>query len=203
MKKEIENFINLFSNDRKVLYSALIEKKDWILDKYYIDLDFTPTIENGLEIYPSVFALLDGGVYLSPCISEDPNINNLVSLTSYLNLFDKKHIPFKKGHFFVGLDFRKIDDKVYKELFPNFYYKFNEGEFIKTEDELINAYASFMIGKKGEYVLLLPKDRLLNNVYPLEIAFEVIYKKENLSASQIEALKEFASRMHITLKEVE
>lgn len=202
MRKEILNFINLFSNDKKVLYSALVEKKDLILRNYYIELDFKSENIDGREVYPKIFALLDGGVYFTPCKLENEKEDMLVSLTSYLDLFDKEHIPFNKGCFYVGLSFKRIDDKVYKELFPNIYPKFNEGEFKRTDDDLINAYSNFMIGGNGEYVLLLPRDVLLNNVYPLEIAFEILYKKDSITKSQFEALEEFSSRMGIKLNEV-
>lgn len=202
MNKYINNFINLFSNDNNTIYKAILEKKDWILDEYYIELDFVPSKVDGLDVYPKVFALLDGGVYMNPCILEDDKENMLVSINSYLDLFAKDHIPFKKGHFYVGLNFKRIEDNVYKELCANFYPKFDEGEFDKTDDELINAFAKFMYGKNGEYVLLLSNSLLMRQVYPLEIAFEVVYKKDTLTSYQVEALNDFATRMHISLREV-
>ena len=59
-----------------------------------------------------------------------------------------------------------------------------------------------MYGKNGEYVLLLSNSLLMRQVYPLEIAFEVVYKKDTLTPYQIEALNDFATRMHINLREV-
>ena len=153
MKKEILNFINLFSNDKKVIYSALVEKKDWILRNYYIELDFKSENVDGREIYPKIFAILDGGVYFTPCKLEDEKEDMLVSLTSYLDLFEKEYIPFNKGCFYVGLSFKRIDDKVYKELFPNIYPKFNEGEFKRTDDNLINCAKRKLKNKNLDYII--------------------------------------------------
>ena len=35
-----ENFINLFSNDEEIRFNALLGKRDWILNRYYIAFNF-------------------------------------------------------------------------------------------------------------------------------------------------------------------
>ncbi len=200
MRKEILNFINLFSDDKKVLYNALIEKKDLILDKYYIELDFKALIKDNKKIYPKIFAILDGGIYFDDCFLDNEKDNMLVSLTSHLNLYKKEAIPFKKGCFYVGLNFNKINDKVYKELFPNIYPKIFEDELIDFNDELMNAYAKLMIGYNNEYILLLPKNVLFNNVYPLDIAYDIIYRRQDLNKKQVDAIKEIAQKKNLIVE---
>lgn len=191
MNKHLENFNNLFSLDQNIVYKALLAKKDLINGFFYSDYDFSMHLENGKEIYDDLFSLLNKSLLLKTDKSDN-------FAYRYFNK-DKKCLK-KEGHFLVGYDFTKLETAPYKELFANFYPCIDEKDKVTFDEPIMNELLDMMISK-NEYVLILDKTNLINNAYPINVIKEIIYDKNYIDDLKLEALKEIATSLDITLKE--
>lgn len=191
MNKYLSNFEMLFSNNKERLYKALLEKKDWINSCFYSEYSFDFHRENDKEIYDDLFSLLNNSLLLK---------NDKSDKYSYRYFFETLRYPRKEGTFIVKFDFRKMDIKCYKELFANFYHCIEENEKIDFKDETMNELENMMVSDK-DYVLILDKQNLINNAYPLNAFLEIIYDKEFIDDLKYEALKEISESLSIKLTE--
>ncbi len=191
MKKEIENFINLFSDDKKIVYEALLEKKDLINNYFYADYSFTKHLENGKEIYDDLFSLLNRSLLFK----ENDNF-----AYRYFNK-NPKYIK-KEGHFIVKFNFAKIDEQTYKDFFANFYPCIKNEDKVIFKEEIMNKLFSLMISNDFDYVLILDKYKLINNAYPINVIDEILYDKNYLTKDKIETLKEISQNLNVKLKEI-
>ncbi len=192
MNQNLLNFKNLFSDDKKIVYQAILEKKDWINDVFYSDYSFAKKIENGKEIYEDLFSLLNNSLLLKDDKSEN-------FAYRYFNK-TKKYVK-KEGHFLVGYDFSKLDIDSYKELFANFYPCIKQSDFVEFNDDIQNQLEKIMISDE-DYVLILDKNNLFNNGYPIKVLCKIMYHKDYINEEKLEALKEIASTFDLEVEEI-
>jgi len=122
-----ENFINLFSNDEEIRFNALLGKRDWILNRYYIAFNFAS--RGSEESYSDLECLTRQGLPFKHL--NQPRLVN-TSLANRIAKFNKKFKIIKlydslperpnKDTFFVEVNFKKLDKSDYKTLVPNFFY---------------------------------------------------------------------------------
>ncbi len=199
-KKDL--LIDLYSDDRVKVYNALMAKKNWILDQYYLAIDFSPTINDNKKTYPQLYAIIDEGIYFKKCHSDNMNYQKYFDNLSSIDLVKKQNIVLEKSKFYLGLDFKKIDDNVYKLLFPNFYFKGSSKEFLGIDDPFLKAFSSLLIGNNDEATIILSNDQLLNGILPLKIANEIIIKKELLTKEEYETILEISNKTGLKILEM-
>ena len=192
MNYYLKNFKNLFSDDKKVIYQALMEKKDWINNVFYTDYSFSMTLKDGKEEYQELFSILNNSLLLKSDKNSDFSYR-------YFNQ-DKKYVQ-KEGHFLVAIDFTKLDEKSYKELFANFFRCISENEKVSFNDQIQDELVDIMVSE-DDYVLILDNANLINHCYPLSLFKEIIYDKNYIDDLKLEALKEIASSFEIEVKEL-
>lgn len=65
MNKFLKNFKDLYSDDDNVVYQALLEKKDWILQDLYMPGDLTITVsEDGSKHFKMLEDLVNDSILL-------------------------------------------------------------------------------------------------------------------------------------------
>ncbi len=193
MKKCLKNFKDLFSLDKETIYKALLEKKNLINGIFYADYSFCFHKENDKLIYDDLFSLLNNSLYLK---------NDKSEVFSYR--YFEKNISYVKseGHFVVKFDFTNLSEKVYKELFANFFQCISKEEITFFDNEIMDELIKIMISS-SDFVLILEKANLLNGCYYLpNIVKEIIYDKEFIDEEKEETLKEIASSLDIKLREI-
>jgi len=202
----IKNFFDLFSDDEKVLYQALIQKKDWILKEFYIVFNF----ENAGELE----AIAQGHLHFKKLLI-DPNLfdgnNDKATLMSesfnrnYRVIYLNDEMPFfdSENEFCIKFDFNKLSDREYKILFANFYPCVDEKVIIDNyhEDDaslLLLSMNNFI----GDNVLIMDKTYLTDNdEFACNVVSKVIYnsKLQDRFKAVLISLKDV---LHIDLEEV-
>lgn len=215
MNKYLENFYNLYSLDDQVCYKAILEKKDWIFRRLFIPVSFTKIVEDGKDLYPELYALMDSSflfkeMYYNRELFEGVDYQKVLGIINkfneqfrYLHLYENLNFE-DKDTFFVEINPFKIDDKVYKDLVSNFYPCFdsiNELELKYDEEDMLDLLKLAMFNKEG-FVLILSNEALLNNRYYLPV-IEKIHYKSNIGKDKIEAIKEIASSIEVECEEYE
>lgn len=192
MNQNLMNFKNLFSNNKEIIYQALLEKKDWINGVFYSDYSFEKKIENGKEIYEDLFSLLNNSLLLK----DDKNAE-----FAYRYFNKTKEYVKEEGHFLVGYDFSKLDINSYKELFANFYPCIEQQDFINFNDDVQNQLEKLMISN-DDYVLILDKHNLFNNGYPIKVLCKIMYHRDYINGEKLATLKEIAASFDLEVEEL-
>lgn len=190
MDKRIENFKNLFSENKKVIYNALMEKKDAINGVFYTTCSFQGLVKDDKKIYPELFSILSNALFFE--LKDDKYGYK------YFNMYPK--YEEKEGFFLLKYAFNELDRYTYLDLFANFYPCFKEKEY-KFEDPIQNELYELMISN-DEYVLILDKSKLINQSYPLKVLKEIIYDSKYIDEEKLATLKEIATSLNINLREI-
>lgn len=175
MNKKLQNFVNLFSEDDRIVYKAIFAKKDWLFVPLYLRGNLDVTIdENNLKHFRLIEALYDDvltfdEIRLSKKLSLDTNLKTKIekSLSPYVKvtLFDS--ICDDNSPFYAEYDFTKINEETYHSLLANFYpcmsIRSLSIDASKLEFSLIEKLKCAMVGLKGEHVLIVERSTLINN----------------------------------------
>lgn len=208
---DIENLKLLFSDNRKEIYQALYEKKDWINRKlilngcldYYLD-------EQGKKRFFFLENLFDNVVAFNPVHYENNRLQdwNIIRINEDLQAFKrakfKTKIDLTSGApFFVEYDFNKLDELGYKTLFANFYFNHPEADLcIDLESdpmEAIDLIKICLIGREDECSIILTDDNLLNGVYYLPIVSK-IYIAKAIEDELFKTLEEYCKRNNVEME---
>lgn len=194
MHKYLDNFNRLFSEDDQVVYKAVLEKKDWILDKLYIKGNIDVSLdENGQKHFAMLEALFDDVLVFKkhPYLPE-----NNFRFVKFLK--DTK----EDALFYIEYDFRKIDQKGYQSLVANFYpcLKEEELEIDYQSEEVKETLKKYMIGKPNEAVLILDKNALLNERFFAPVMTRIL-AKENIPTELKEVLTNLAQEKNLKYEE--
>ncbi len=213
MNPFINNFYNLFSKDKNIVYKAVYLKKDWMFRKLYFPITFDYILENGKEMYYDLYATLDQSILFkkgdfSDSLFENAKQKELITdeFNKYFRVaycYDK--IPKNlKDTFFVEVNFRKIDPKAYNELVANFYPCLEKKEDLDLwyeEKNDVDLLKYPMYGEDRKWVFILPKDNLAYERYYLPIFVKFYYHK-GLSSDKIDAIKEIALNLELEVEEI-
>jgi hypothetical protein len=216
MNKYLENYYSLFSLDKQVVYRALLDKKDWLFQPFLVELDFHQEILNDKVVYPCLFSLLDGSLEfnklnISKDLFDEENISKINVIEGKFNanyrlLYLYLHVNknYQEGHFYAQMDFNKIDNHIYKELFPNLFHCFasrDELDLFYNENNEVDVLKYGMYNLNNDaHVLILDKSKLLGNKCYLPYYSKIIYVNHKLTKEQIEALQEISSSLKIPLE---
>ncbi len=194
----LKNFLELFSDDDKTIYQALLTKKDWLFVPLFLkgDLDQV-TDSQGLKHYRMIEALYDEVLPFEKVklpkdlgYSEQQQTKLNESLENYRLLFletDKKSCS--GAPFFAEFDFTKIDQRGYHSLLANFFPCLSKEELeldpLADVSQAVNQLKPLMIGPKGRYVLILESHLLIQDSF-----YAPVLRKIHVASSSPEELKE-------------
>ena len=177
MERFFNNLINLFSDDNQVMYRALLEKKDWILSKFYIiatlenDCDFEDIIEGRIRFKK---VLIDPNIFTDKELYKECDS---LFLNQYRCLYLYNQIPDVESDedFIICFDFNYVDNESYKILFPNFYPCFYRDYLIKsTGIKEADILKGAMDKALGDNVIILSNDNLDNSTFKCNVVSEII-----------------------------
>lgn len=172
MNKYLDNFNRLFSDDDKIVYQAILEKKDWICRPLYLPGNLDITIdEQGKKHFKFLESLFDNVILFKKSKNELANNFRYVKFSNDLSN--------EKALFFIEYDFTRIDEKGYHAIVANYYPCLSEEELhidysSKSVKEILKT---MMIGENNESVIILDQSALINDAFFAPIIRKVLVKE--------------------------
>ncbi|MCX5775109.1 MAG: hypothetical protein NTV44_01935 [Firmicutes bacterium] len=175
MNKKLQNFMNLFSDDDKVVYQAILAKKDWLFVPLFLPGNTMVYMdERNLRHYRLLEAIYDDVLPFDKIlldtkipVKSDVKLKVESDLKEYRKLVLMDAIPNDNTPFFAEYDFTKLNEETYHALVANFYpclsVRSLSIDLSLLETSLIEKLKSVMVGKKGEHVLIVDQSVLLND----------------------------------------
>lgn len=208
--KDLENLEKLFSDNEKVLYSAIVEKKDWILRNVIFpgNLDVEKD-QNGkehiylLEDILNQSLVFDKAIYFNVLKSQEKEFELQKSLQNFNICYLKKNINVDQNYsIYIEYDLTKLSKEDYLLLMPNFYFSHDEKELNINFDDLenpVNLLKICMIRRDNDYCLVLDDSKLKDGrlFFPY---ISKIYIARKLPDNVINELISFTKKHNITLE---
>jgi len=213
VNKQLQNFLDLFSDDDTTVYKALLAKKDWLFVPLYLRGNLEEVMdENGLKHFRLIESLYDDvlpfeKITISTNLPLKPALKAKIeaSLSSYSKVSLFNFIPDDDSPFFAEYDFTKINEQTYHALLANFYpcfpIKTLEINLSLVETSFLEKLKCAMIGKKGEHVLIVERTTLINDSLYAPI-LRAIHVRSNADPLLKEELHILCKEKGIIYKEV-
>lgn len=197
-----QDFIDLFDPEDPVRFKALLLKKHWILDKFYIPYPLETDKDGHCA---GIDYLLHSCLYFHKAHYrqiETTESKGLVDAFNekfkYIKLYTSLPIRKDKNWFFVEVDFHKLDKADYRKLVASFFYCLPPETF-KTKfpsKDIRTLFQRPMEGERGEGVLIMDKTAL--NDGKLEVdGFKRIYIYSDMSDKEKDVLENVAKKMNM------
>ena len=201
MEKNLLNLRELFSEDKKIIYKALLEKKDWINKSFYVVGNLS-TNEDLEDIFDNRIRFKR--LYINPELKKDIQDEELKQVDDFrvLYLFDKPPEIVSNDEFVIKYDFSYLLDREYKMLFANFYPCLNKEEILqKEEDRFVQIMKLFMSKDLGDNVILMNNQELTSSCFYCKVIKE-IQVNSNLLEGYLIQLRLTCQKLNIPLVEV-
>ena len=201
MEKYLLNLRELFSEDKKIIYKALLEKKDWINKSFYIVGNLS-TNEDLEDIFDNRIRFKR--LYINPELKKDIQDEELKQVEDFrvLYLFDNPPEIVSNDEFVIKYDFSYLLDREYKMLFANFYPCLNKEEILqKEEDRFVQIMKLFMSKDLGDNVILMNNQELTSSCFYCKVIKE-IQVNTNLLEGYLIQLRLTCQKLNIPLVEV-
>ena len=210
MNQYLKNLNELYSIDDNVSQKAFFEKSSWIFKKLYVPIYFSKKIENNLEIYEELYALLDSSFLFKKLSLDDFTFKNVkLDRAKYLQKEFNKNYSYLvleneidrkiKNGFYVEIDMSKNTDfSLFCLLSANFFPCFSSSKELELDyysNDSINVLKLPMVRESGN-VIILPDSSLVNGRLYNTIIKEIYYSKE-LSLEQKETIEEIGKRLKV------
>lgn len=201
MEKYLLNLRELFSQDKKIIYKALLEKKDWINKSFYVvgslssNEDLEDIFDNRLRFKK---------LYINPELKQDIRDEELKQVQEFrvLYLFNNPPEVIANDEFVIKYDFSYLLDREYKMLFANFYPCLNKDEILqKEEDRFVQIMKLFMSKDLGDNVILMNNQELTSSCFYCKVIKEIQVNKNLLDGYLIQ-LRLACQKLNIPLVEV-
>ena len=201
MEKYLLNLRELFSQDKKIIYKALLEKKDWINKSFYVvgslssNEDLEDIFDNRLRFKK---------LYINPELKQDIQDEELKQVQEFrvLYLFNNPPEVIANDEFVIKYDFSYLLDREYKMLFANFYPCLNKDEILqKEEDRFVQIMKLFMSKDLGDNVILMNDQELTSSCFYCKVIKEIQVNKNLLDGYLIQ-LRLACQKLNIPLVEV-
>lgn len=201
MEKYLLNLRELFSEDKKIIYKALLEKKDWINKSFYVvgNLSTNDDLE---DIFDNRIRFKR--LYINPELKKDIQDEELKQVEDFrvLYLFDNPPEIVSNDEFVIKYDFSYLLDREYKMLFANFYPCLNKEEILqKEEDRFVQIMKLFMSKDLGDNVILMNNQELTSSCFYCKVIKE-IQVNSNLLEGYLIQLRLTCQKLNIPLVEV-
>lgn len=201
MEKNLLNLRELFSEDKKIIYKALLEKKDWINKSFYVVGNLS-TNEDLEDIFDNKIRFKR--LYINPELKKDIQDEELKQVEDFrvLYLFDNPPEIVSNDEFVIKYDFSYLLDREYKMLFANFYPCLNKEEILqKEEDRFVQIMKLFMSKDLGDNVILMNNQELTSSCFYCKVIKE-IQVNSNLLEGYLIQLRLTCQKLNIPLVEV-
>ena len=201
MEKNLLNLRELFSEDKKIIYKALLEKKDWINKSFYVVGNLS-TNEDLEDIFDNRIRFKR--LYINPELKKDIQDEELKQVEDFrvLYLFDNPPEIVSNDQFVIKYDFSYLLDREYKMLFANFYPCLNKEEILqKEEDRFVQIMKLFMSKDLGDNVILMNNQELTSSCFYCKVIKE-IQVNSNLLEGYLIQLRLTCQKLNIPLVEV-
>ncbi len=201
MEKYLLNLRELFSQDKKIIYKALLEKKDWINKSFYV-VGSLSTNEDLEDIFDN--RLRFKKLYINPELKQDIRDEELKQVQEFrvLYLFNNPPEVIANDEFVIKYDFSYLLDREYKMLFANFYPCLNKDEILqKEEDRFVQIMKLFMSKDLGDSVILMNNQELTSSCFYCKVIKEIQVNKNLLDGYLIQ-LRLTCQKLNIPLVEV-
>lgn len=201
MEKYLLNLRELFSEDKKIIYKALLEKKDWINKSFYVVGNLS-TNEDLEDIFDNRIRFKR--LYINPELKKDIQDEELKQVEDFrvLYLFDNPPKIVSNDEFVIKYDFSYLLDREYKMLFANFYPCLNKEEILqKEEDRFVQIMKLFMSKDLGDNVILMNNQELTSSCFYCKVIKE-IQVNSNLLEGYLIQLRLTCQKLNIPLVEV-
>lgn len=201
MEKNLLNLRELFSEDKKIIYKALLGKKDWINKSFYVVGNLS-TNEDLEDIFDNRIRFKR--LYINPELKKDIQDEELKQVEDFrvLYLFDNPPEIVSNDEFVIKYDFSYLLDREYKMLFANFYPCLNKEEILqKEEDRFVQIMKLFMSKDLGDNVILMNNQELTSSCFYCKVIKE-IQVNSNLLEGYLIQLRLTCQKLNIPLVEV-
>lgn len=201
MEKYLLNLRELFSEDKKIIYKALLEKKDWINKSFYVVGNLS-TNEDLEDIFDNRIRFKR--LYINPELKKNIQDEELKQVEDFrvLYLFDNPPEIVSNDEFVIKYDFSYLLDREYKMLFANFYPCLNKEEILqKEEDRFVQIMKLFMSKDLGDNVILMNNQELTSSCFYCKVIKE-IQVNSNLLEGYLIQLRLTCQKLNIPLVEV-
>ena len=180
MNKYLTNFLNLYSDDDNLVYASVKEKQTWLNREFYLimHLDDNSCLN---DIFDNKLRFRK--LYLNPYFFENQELYK--EANNYFNdnfrvlyLLDELPTVDERSEFIVKVDFSKLSNSKYCELFPNYFPCVETNEINKVNSlELSELFVVAMNKELGDGVIIVSKDSLEDNCFTCDIISEIIMGK--------------------------
>jgi hypothetical protein len=203
-KDVYQNFIDLFSHDSETMLQALKDKKDWVLNKFYIPYHITEKNEDG-EMDDDLECLFHSSLPFHKLhaskIENKYNLNLIEDFNERYRLARLfKTMPCKKDDdvIYAEADLKELAKDDYKKLVASFFWCLSEEDIKEKfpEGDIRNALQLAMTGSENEAVIIMEKKNL--QAHGLEIeGFKKIYTYTDMSDKVEMLLNKIADELNI------
>lgn len=203
----IDNLIDLYSDDEELRLEALMAKKEWIIDRFYVPFSIKPAIEGeysdlqALKMLSLPFHKMNTtGVLTTTQKSMAEKFNSKFRrLRLYEHLPERPH----KHIFYVQVNFHHLDRDDYKVLVANFYYCLLSSVLDSTvfPSDIRKVFAYAVEGEEDEAMLIVDDKYLNRNVFKVD-GFTKIYLYDDLTKEEIASIKDIAKYLRLPVVNV-
>jgi len=210
---EVKLIERIYLGSRDEMIDAINEKRLWIENEFYVPGNIDSKFyEDKMEHYPFIESLYNGTFLFSDVDFADQNftveeckeVEDSAKELAVFNLFDSID-PTLNFYFWVKYDFRLMELSMYHDLVANLYHRLPYDTLkidkSKINEKSIDLMKSLIIGPKGQSVLIISKDKLLNMCYYCPVLVKIFYKK-NCPTDLLSSLKEIANKNDIEIEEI-
>jgi hypothetical protein len=210
---EVKLIERIYLGSRDEMIDAINEKRLWIENEFYVPGNIDSKFyEDKMEHYPFIESLYNGTFLFSDVDFADQNftveeckeVEDSAKELAVFNLFDSID-PTLNCYFWVKYDFRLMELSMYHDLVANLYHRLPYDTLkidkSKINEKSIDLMKSLIIGPKGQSVLIISKDKLLNMCYYCPVLVKIFYKK-NCPTDLLSSLKEIANKNDIEIEEI-
>lgn len=201
----VDNLMDLYSNDEEVRLEALLAKKEWILDRFYVPYSLLP-LEQDDDGVSDLHALKNKALPFHKFTLKGVMTKSLLSLSErfnqrYRRLKIYESLPNKRSHhhiFYVLVDFRKIDRDEYKVLLPLFFYCLTKDilEDLTLPNDIRKVIALAIEGKEDEAMQIVDIKHLNKNMLKID-GFMKIYAYDDMTKDELSTIKDMAKYLHL------
>jgi len=202
-KVAYSNFVDLFSSDEKKEISALLERKMWILDSFFIP--FSLTFQGEDEDEDDMDILFNSALPFRKLILKKTDSIRTISLKKEFNSSYRlcriyKTLPPRASDdvFYVQADFKNLDKDMYRKLVASFFYclplKIMDQVF--PDNDIRDVFPLAMEGNKNEAVIILKKKDLFKGMFKIN-CFKVLYTYSDMSEKEEKLLMKIANHLNI------
>jgi len=198
-----KDFIDLFDEDDCIKLNALLLKKEWILDKFYIPYSLTYQGENGCEddmdiLYNSALPFRS----LPLRQAKDPKTLSQIKLFNSRFMYCKvyRSLPTRVNDdvFYVEADFKGLTKEAYKTLVAAFFFCLPSFRMdsIFPDSDIRSIFKNAMEGTRNEAVIILDKRHLLKGMYKIG-CLKKLYTYSDMPEKEEKLLMKVADYLNI------